>query len=122
MAFPNLVVHGLSAMSVYTDLIFTRVLIGAGAVSFVSLLALCVVLAIRFGTSLAIPGWASMVFGDLVIVLFQAMFTIAATSLMVLAGRSARQIVPMTDASVYIESVSEVLANRSVSLQNAYAE
>ena len=48
MNFPGLVIHGLSAMSVYTDLIFVRVLLAAGAVSMVAFLAICGVLAIRF--------------------------------------------------------------------------
>jgi polyisoprenyl-phosphate glycosyltransferase len=73
-----------------------------------SFLAICVVLGVRLGTSLAIPGWATTVFGDLVIILFQAMLMIVATSLMVLAGRSARPIVPITDAPVYIQNVTEV--------------
>jgi len=108
MNFAGLVIHGLSAMSVYTDFIFVRVLLAAGAVSVASLLALGVVLAVRLGTSLAIPGWATTVFGDLVIILFQAVLTIVATSLLVLAGRSARPIVPVADAPVYIQSVTEL--------------
>jgi len=122
MNFSGLVIHGLSAMSVYTDFIFVRVLLGASAVSMVSFLAICVVLAIRLGTDMAIPGWATTVFGDLVIILFQAMLTIVATSLMVLAGRSARPIVPIADAPVYIQSVSEPSFGHQVSSQRAPAE
>jgi hypothetical protein len=122
MNFPSLVIHGLSAMSVYTDLIFVRVLLAATSVSVVSFLAICVVLAVRLGTSLAIPGWATTVFGDLVIILFQAMFTIVATSLMVLAGRSARPIVPITDAQVYIQSVSDLAISQPVPSYGVPAE
>jgi hypothetical protein len=43
-----------------------------------------------------------------VIILFQAVLTIVATSLLVLAGRSARPIVPVADAPVYIQSVTEL--------------
>jgi polyisoprenyl-phosphate glycosyltransferase len=112
MNFPDLVIHGLSAMSVYTDLIFVRVLLATAAVSVLAFVAICVVLAVRFGTTLAIPGWATTVFGDLVIILFQAVLMIVATSLMVLAGRSARPIVPITDALVYVQSVSDVLSGQ----------
>jgi hypothetical protein len=108
MSFAGLVIHGLSAMSVYTDLIFVRVLLAAGAVSVLAFSAICIVLAVRLGTSLAIPGWATTVFGDLVIILLQAMLMIVATSLMVLAGRSVRPIVPIADAQVFIQSVFDV--------------
>jgi glycosyltransferase involved in cell wall biosynthesis len=114
MNFAGLVIHGLSAMSVYTDFVFVRVLLAAASVSVLSFMAICVVLAVRLGTTLAIPGWATTVFGDLVIILFQAMLTIVATSLMVLAGRSARPIVPVTDAPVYIQSVTDVMADELV--------
>ncbi len=108
MNFANLVMLGLSAMSVYTDLIFVRVLMAASAVSVLAFAAICVVVAIRLGTELAVPGWATTMFGDLVIILFQALLTIVATSLMVLAGRSARPTVPKTDAQTFIRAVSEL--------------
>jgi hypothetical protein len=122
MNFPSLVIHGLSAMSVYTDLIFVRVLLAAGAVSALSFLAIGAVLGVRLGTTLAIPGWATTVFGDLVIILFQAILMIVATSLMVLAGRSARPIVPITDALVYIQSVTEVIAGELVPAYGVHPE
>jgi glycosyltransferase involved in cell wall biosynthesis len=108
MNFPGLVMHGLSAMSVYTDLIFVRVLLAAAAVSMVAFVTICVVMAIRLGTTLAIPGWATTVLGDLVIILLQGMLMIVATSLMVLAGRSARPIVPIVDAQMFIQNTSDV--------------
>jgi hypothetical protein len=122
MNFTSLVIHGLSAMSVYTDLIFVRVLLATTLVSVLSFLAICAVLAVRFGTSLAIPGWATIVFGDLLIILFQAMLKIVATSLMVLAGRSARPIVPIADAEVYIQRVSDVVNCRDVPSYGAESE
>jgi polyisoprenyl-phosphate glycosyltransferase len=114
MNFSALVMHGLSAMSVYTDLIFVRVLLVASGVSVLSVAAICVVLAIRLGTSLAIPGWATTVLGDLIIILFQAILMIVAISLMVLAGRSARPIVPIVDSDVYVRNVSELASDETV--------
>ena len=108
MNFASLVIHGLSAMSVYTDFIFVRVLLAASTVSVLALLAIGAVVAIRFGTDLAVPGWATTIFSDLVIILFQALLTIVATSLMVLAGRSARPMVPKTDVQTFIRAVSEL--------------
>jgi hypothetical protein len=111
MNLASLVVHGLSAMSVYTDVIFVRVLLCAGAVSVLSVLAMLVVAVIRLATPLAIPGWATTVVGDLVIILVQTLVLIVATTLMLLANRSTRQLVPVVDTGAFI-AARETLRRR----------
>ena len=102
MGLISLIVHGLSAMSVYTDMIFVRVLIATGVVACLALVGIMIVTALRLATDLAIPGWASTVVGDLVIVLMQTGVIIIATSLMMLAGRSNRPIVPIAEAQLFV--------------------
>ena len=102
MNLPALVVHGLSAMSVHTDIIFVRVIILAGMVSALTLFGMAGVVAIRLFTDLAVPGWASAVFGSLIVILMQTLVMVIATALVLLAGRSARPIVPAVDAVVFI--------------------
>ena len=92
----------MSAMSVYTDVIFVRVLLAACGVCGLALLAMFVVVMIRFATPFAIPGWATTAMGDLVIILVQALMLVVATTLMLLASRSTRQLVPIADAGAYI--------------------
>ena len=104
MDLVTLVVHGLSAMSVYTDMIFVRVLILAALVAGLSIMGILGITAIRFATDLAIPGWATTVVGDLLIILLQTVVIVIATSLMMLAGRSHRPIIPIIDAQPYIAS------------------
>lgn len=99
-----LAIHGLSAMSVYTDVIFVRVLMAAGFVACLSLTGIIGVALVRFATDLAIPGWATIAGGDLMIVLSQTGIVMVATSLMMLAGRSNRPIVPIIDSGVFIAS------------------
>jgi polyisoprenyl-phosphate glycosyltransferase len=98
----SLIVHGLSAMSVYTDMIFVRVLLAAGMVAALSLGGIVAVAITRFATNLAIPGWATMAAGDLLIILSQTAVIMVATSLMMLAGRSNRPIVPIMDCQLFI--------------------
>ena len=97
-----LVVHGLSAMSVYVDMIFVRVLMAAGVVAALSVLGIIGITLIRVATDLAIPGWATVAVGDLFIVLLQTVVIVIATSLMMLAGRSSRPIIPIVDAWPFI--------------------
>jgi polyisoprenyl-phosphate glycosyltransferase len=102
MNLPALIVHGLSAMAVYADVMFVRVVLGAASVAGATLLAMAAVVAIRLLTDLAIPGWATSTFGNLLIVLFQALVIVVATTFMVLASRTARPFVPIADTAVYI--------------------
>jgi hypothetical protein len=102
MNLVSLIVHGMSAMSVHTDMIFVRVLLVASLITLLSAAGIVGVVAIRFATDLAIPGWATTVVGDLLIILSQAFVTVIATSLIMLAGRSNRSIIPIVDYHHFI--------------------
>ena len=102
MNLVTLIVHGLSAMSVYTDKIFIRILLAAGCVAAVAGCAIAAVAAIRVATDLAIPGWATTAIGDLLIILLQTLVIMVAASLTVLAGRSNRPILPIADCRCFI--------------------
>ncbi len=102
MNMAGLVTHGLSAMSVYTDVIFVRVLAATAMLAGVSVLGIFAAIGIRLFTDLATPGWATSVVGNLLVVLVQTVVIVVASSLMLLAGRSNRQIVPAVDAAAYV--------------------
>lgn len=102
MDLAALIVHGLSAMSVYSDLIFVRVLVAAGGIAALAVLGIIAVTMIRMATDLAIPGWASAVGGDLVIILLQTFVVAIAASLTMLAGRSSRPILPFVDCMSFV--------------------
>ncbi len=87
MNVPSLVLHGLSAMSVYVDQIFVRVLLGTAVAAAITILAGLIVVIVRFGTSFGVPGWASTMIGDLFIILMQTIVIAVATTLMVLGNR-----------------------------------
>ena len=97
-----LFVHGLSAMSAYTDIVLVRMLIAAGAIAAVSTLGIIAFTAIRLASDLAIPGWATAAVGDLLIILFQTVVVVIAASLTMLAGRSNRPIIPIIDAWPFV--------------------
>lgn len=103
MNLPALVIHGLSAMSVYTDVIFVRIL--AASIVFAGLTALGIVVAtvLRLATNLAVPGWATTVVGNLAVMLLLTVMMVIAAALMQLAGRSTRQVIPAVDAVGFIE-------------------
>lgn len=102
MNLVSLIVHGLSALSVQTEMIFVRVLLAATFVAVAAGLGIVAVTAVRVGTDLAIPGWATTAAGDLLIILLQTLVVIVAASLTMLAGRSSRPIVPIVDSKPFI--------------------
>ena len=79
MNMTALVVHGLSAMSVYSDVIFVRVLIAAALVACASIVAIVGVTLVRLLTDLAVPGWATTAVGDLLIILLLTAVIVVAT-------------------------------------------
>ncbi|MGH7044821.1 MAG: glycosyltransferase [Stellaceae bacterium] len=102
-----LIAHGLSAMSVYTDQIFVRILLAAGLVAGLAGLAIAAAVTIRIATDLAVPGWATTAIGDLLIMLLETLVVMVASSLTVLARRSLRPIVPIVDCRCFIAAREE---------------
>ena len=72
MNFTALIVHGLSAIAVFGDIVSVRLLISAAVSGFASLALIVAVACIRLTTSLAIPGWATFVTGLLLVICIQA--------------------------------------------------
>jgi polyisoprenyl-phosphate glycosyltransferase len=108
MNFVGLVIHGLSAVSVYGDAIGVRLMIATAAMIGLTLLALAATVVVRLTTSLAIPGWATTAFGVLLIVLLQAILFLVVSSFMVLAGRTAPGFLPKRDYVHFVGPTVEV--------------
>jgi polyisoprenyl-phosphate glycosyltransferase len=113
MNLVSLVVHGLSVMSVHSDVIFVRALLVAAFVASVSIAGIAAVTITRLATDLAIPGWATTAVGGLLIILLQTVVIITAASLTMLAGRSNRPIIPILDCAPYIVRREVVRRERS---------
>ena len=108
MNFVGLVIHGLSAVSVYSDTIGVRLMIATLLMIGLDVLALVVTLIVRLTTNLAIPGWTTTVFGVLLIILLQATLFLFVFSFMILAGRNAASFLPRRDYGYFVGSLEEV--------------
>ena len=104
MNFVSLVVHGLSAISVFGEVVGTRTLVCAGGFSVLLMGILFVVVAIRLFTNLAIPGWATYTGGLLVILFVLILATTSSFLFFVLNNRNMASFVPLRDYSLYIEA------------------
>jgi polyisoprenyl-phosphate glycosyltransferase len=104
MNFVSLVVHGMSAISVYGDRVFVRLIVCAGLLALASLLGLGGVVAVRFFTNQAIPGWATVASGLFVLALIQAVMFISSLTFLGLSSRQQAPFVPARDYELYVAS------------------
>lgn len=103
MRFVDLVVHGLSAMSVYADTILVRIILFALLLVGLVIAGMATVVSVRLFTTLAIPGWASNVFGTLSIILLQALIFAGIALFQLLSFRSFKTVIPAIDGPSYIK-------------------
>ena len=102
MNLPGLIVHGLSAIAVYVDIALARLLVLLSALAGLLIAIGVVVLVIRFGTDMAVPGWTTTVMGFIGLLLFQTAAFAAIAVLTLLNGRSATQVIPAFHAKDYL--------------------
>jgi hypothetical protein len=108
MNFVALVTHGLSAISVFGDRVGVRILIASLVGTFLAFIGICSVLWVRFFTDLAIPGWATYVFGTLSIILIQLITIASSFTFFMLSNRTNLGFMPFRDCPLFIEDSVEV--------------
>jgi len=114
MNFVALVIHGLSAMSVFSDRIGVRLLMLSALVLALATAGLGAVLAIRFTTDWAIAGWATTAAGILAIVALQGLMMMIVFIMVVLGGRGTAGFLPIRDHVYYVGRVRKVGADESL--------
>lgn len=108
MNFISLITHGLSAISVYGDIVGVRLLLATFILMLLTIIAIIVVIVIRFSTSWAIPGWASYLVALLFIILMQAFGTSLFFIFLVLNGRNNSNFLPQRDYRYFIFGIQQV--------------
>lgn len=105
MNFVGLVAHGLSALSVHAETMGVRLLVLTIVAAMGVGTLIGAVLAVRFLTSFAIPGWATMATGILAVLLIQGASLAVMFSFLVLHGRSQPSFVPLRDYSLFVRAL-----------------
>jgi hypothetical protein len=105
MNVATLVVHGLSAINVFAEAAIARILIACLLMLGAAVAGILVVVALRFGTTLAIPGWATTVVGILSLFLGQ----VAAIGLFaIFTALSFKKITPSLPCEQFERLISDV--------------
>ncbi|HUN83682.1 MAG TPA: glycosyltransferase [Terracidiphilus sp.] len=103
MNFVALVSHGLSAMSVFGDIVSVRLLIGSLAGSVLAGLGILLIVIIRLFTDKAIPGWATYMAGILAIIMIQFITIATSFTFFMLANRTNLGFIPLRDYALFVE-------------------
>jgi len=106
MNFTSLVIHGLSAISVHSEVVGVRLLAATLGLTAISVLLVAIVLFIRLFTELAIPGWATYVTAFLVVILLQSVTLSFFFSFIVLGARENATFLPERDYHYFIQGES----------------
>ena len=112
MNLTALILHGMSTMSVFTEVIFIRLLLLSSVIVGLTLLGIAAATVIRLETSLAIPGWTSTVVAALSMILLQTVGMVGVMTLVLLSGRRARPMIPAVECLQLIASVETVMPER----------
>jgi hypothetical protein len=108
MNFAGLVTHGLSAMSVFADTVGVRLLLVNLTLAVLSVAGLAAVAVIRLATHLAIPGWATVAAGCLLIILLQAFLMSLVFVFIILQGRQGSAFLPIRDYRYFVRTVDRI--------------
>ena len=103
-----LVLHGLSAISVYIEVVYVRLIFFALCIMGLDFIGFLVLVYIRYFTPLAIPGWATTVGIGLTVVMTQALLFLALLSFVILSYRSSKMFIPAVDYKDYVLNVESM--------------
>jgi hypothetical protein len=108
MKFVSLIAHGMSAISVFGDVVGVRLLVICMAGSFLTALAILAVIAIRLFTERAVPGWATYTVGTLIVILIQCITIATSFTFTTLSNRVNLTFVPLRDFGLFVLEQLEV--------------
>jgi hypothetical protein len=109
MNFVSLLIHGLTAMSVFSDQVSARLLTASAGFAAVSAALIVVVVCVRLFSNLGIPGWATYTVGVLLGLVVQSLAFAILFSFLIASRRSSMSFVLQRDAPYFILDKTSVL-------------
>jgi glycosyltransferase involved in cell wall biosynthesis len=105
MNFVDLVVHGLSAIAVYGEIVGVRLLVLACLLILATSAGAVATVGIRLTTDWAIPGWATYTLGILLLLLLLSVMLGFLFSFLILSGRQGSSFLPCRDYAWFVKDV-----------------
>ncbi len=117
-----LVIHGLSAISVFSERTGVRLIIGGACLSLLTLAGLGAIVTIRLTTDWATPGWATYTIGLLLLLFGQMLTLVLVYVLGILQKREESGFIPIRDHIPFVGGVTLIHSEqigRPDSMQNS---
>jgi hypothetical protein len=102
MNFVNLVTHGLSAISVYSDVVGVRLLMAVSALGLLDLAGLAAIACARLVTGRPAPLWAAYSVGLLTLVMVPMLMLVFVFVFILLGGRPGSPFLPVRDYAYFL--------------------
>ncbi|MBF0414997.1 MAG: glycosyltransferase [Magnetococcales bacterium] len=100
----NLLVHGLSGLSIFGETVYARIFFSLLGVSMATVIGIGAVIFVRYGTDWATPGWATDLIGNMVIFLGMIVLFMLLMSLQFLNMKMNVNVIPKLHFHDYIGS------------------
>lgn len=104
----SLILHGLSAISVFNDTIGVRMVVGLTMVLMGGVGALIGTIGMRIWTDYNIPGWTSIIGTAIIIILIQLFSLTIGFIFQILGTRNSIQFIPIKDSQVYVDYLEDL--------------
>ena len=108
MNFPSLVTHGLSALSVFSDRISTRLLIVSILAGLATAAVMLVMALLRLTTGYVVSGWAATIGGTVLLFLVQIIALVFTFCFLVLITRGQNVFIPAREYGIFVRNCTEV--------------
>jgi polyisoprenyl-phosphate glycosyltransferase len=95
----SLIVHGLTSVSVYSNVVFVRLLMGALLTTLLAGCGIAAALALKVFTDLTTPGWTTTAVGLMAVISLQFVVLCVAASFLLLSNRTQAVTVPAVRAA-----------------------
>ncbi len=110
MNFVDLVMHGLSALSVHAELVGVRLVVVTAIVASAMVTALLATVGLSLFTPLTMPAWTSTAVAVLLIVLLQVLAFTSLFAFLVLHARSHPTFIPVRDYEYFVDQCQTLVA------------
>jgi glycosyltransferase involved in cell wall biosynthesis len=111
MNFVTLAAHGMSAISVYGDVVGVRVLVASLVGSLMAAAGIVVIILLRIFANRGVPGWASLFIGALAIIFIQFLSLALSFTFTFLSNRINLSFVPLRDYALFVAGVRDIWPN-----------
>ena len=106
--FVALVVHGLSALACYGEIIGVRLILLSGLLFAFGLLDLAALVGIKLFTNFAVLGWTSIILGLVLVVILQVATLVSNFTMQIISMRSVQPFLPARDYAWFVADLTTI--------------